>query len=627
MTGSALLTLIATILTAEAGVVEIDLGSKVGLKPGDRGVVFYEVELADQVQSVEIGPASVIETSSFTSKLSVADDLAVRPGFLVRFDLGEDPPDERSVSQLEAASIPETANRSVVLSEADRTDGASIAYVAGTGGACLKVRSLPTTASPDSGCLAEGTAVAVVGEVPEWSKALIDGGGKGWLASRFLSDRRPVSRVAAPPRTRAQEPAIVKDEAETPPATTPTVFDSAARPALERPAALVDSIDAEALLEELERAESLVRDQINELASSQDAVLEAHEARAELARRLLEATVEEYESELASREDRLRNAEQGQAELAAQYERLEADLATADTEFERLDAERKQLVAQLEETNSELAEIEAIATAAKEALRREIRATETALGALRSRLEQRESKLAETEARLTAVEAEREALLATAGERETAASDSRREVEELQGALAEARREKEDLEVWLEERGDELARAEARVAIMQSEIDRLEAMGPRNRQEIENTRAALADASRRAADLEILLTASNEQKRELEKKLAAVRGKAAPPPASASGKARKPLAETPAPPAPDFDSGLGAVVLGSAAPCLNFRAEPKVESQAFDCLPPGTRLSPLGHWRDWHYVELTDGRAGWVASRHLGPPGAGGSGP
>jgi SH3-like domain-containing protein len=474
----------------------------------------------------------------------------------------------------------------------------------------LKLRSLPTTASPESGCIEEGTAVALLQTVPDWSEALLDDGRRGWLASRFLSDAKPVAEALARDAFRG---------AYTPGATVSAAA-KAELPA-ENTAASLPSPGATQLLRELEQTEALVKNELDQLVASQEAVLAAHEARTELSRRLLEATVAEFESRLTASDEQLRLSEAERAALVAKTGDLEADLNAAKSEVLRAEAERASLVERLAATQSELVQIEAIANAAKDALRREITTTESTLAALRGRLERRESQLAEAESKLASVEAERRALVAAAQSDEHAGPEA--EIEDLRLALVEAEREKLGLEAGLEERRLELSQAEAKVAIMQSEIDRLESLAPGNRQEIEVTRGALGEASRRAAALEVRLEAADRENRALEAEIANLRRSS--PRAPKQPEPGKAPAERKT--AADDGLGAGVVVLESARPCLNFRAEPKLDSQAFDCLAPGTLLDSLGHWEGWRYVELTDGRVGWVSSRHLGPVGVGGTVP
>lgn len=586
MTGSAWLTFIATVLAVQPGTVEIDLGKSAGLLPGDEGVVFYEIVVDNEVRAIDIDSAQVIEVSPFTATLGITTDSAIQPGFLVRFNLPRARIDGSRSSDPAPPLAPESANQSVSLNVAPKPPIAQFSYIRGTRGRCLKLRSQPSEASQVHSCVPEGSAVGVLEAAANWTRARLEDGTEGWLASRYLAASPP----PPPPKTSAEPDA--------------------------------ETTDAQALLEELEQAEARVDVQLRRLEQSQAAFHEAHEAHNELSRRLLEATVASYESKLTATGSELEQTQRQREEFAERYQSLKKEFIAKDDALAKVESERRLLIQKLEATNSELVEIEKTATKAKQALELELSSSEAAAASLRSRLEQREAELAATRTKLEQAQVEN---LAIARELEAADSKSRSSLEtQLEAAnlaLAETQREKQALEAWLEERTRDVEKAEARVAIMQSEIDRLELITPRTRRDIENTRALLAAAERRARDLETQLAAREEESRAVESELEVLRRsvelREVQPDSSLS-------IESPSN-AP-VDGGANFVVLGSAKPCLNFRAEPKLDGPAFDCLEPGTRLGALGHWEGWHYVELVDGRSGWVSSRHLGRPGNGESG-
>lgn len=626
MTGSALLTLIATILTVQGGIVDIDLGRNGGLEAGDQGVIFYEIGVGDQVRTIEVGVGTVIEASSYTAKLQMTPEVKVRSGFLVRFEI----PRARLSGDSDAlATINTTAAIDAVVSNTDDS--------------CLNVRPLPEISSPALTCIPEGTPVSLIDSLSGWKKVRLTDGREGWVAARYLSG--PGARTsavaarptpAAPPRPEPTEPTT--DEAlgeidETPAPTRLAELD-----------------------EQLRTADTTVNELRLQLVENQTALSEAERTRSQITRRLLQTTVAELESELSMTKAELAQTEHLRASLSSQIEtlvddrrRLKEELTRAELDALESTEERDRIELELASVSSDLSQIQAVAEAAKEALRREIQHTETTLAGLRSELESTQQELAAKDARLEVLELEQSSLLDQLAELETSSkSELKREAKVARRALKKAEHEREELEELLERRNRQLAdtqeetrqleaeldqresadsASEARIAQLTSERDQLAGQLDEMREqlggdsdspslqavvedaefELNRLRAELDRVTLEAADNADALEAAQQELDSLRDQRSLATGG---PIEDLSDDMQQPSASL--------------VVLPTADPCLNFRSEPSLTSRRFECLDPGTSLGPLGHWEGWLYVKLDDGRAGWVSDQHVGPVGVGG---
>lgn len=61
------------------------------------------------------------------------------------------------------------------------------------------------------------------------------------------------------------------------------------------------------------------------------------------------------------------------------------------------------------------------------------------------------------------------------------------------------------------------------------------------------------------------------------------------------------------------------VIRESANPCLNVRPEPSTETEAIDCLVPGTKVKVLATVPFWREISYGDGKHGWVAKKFIEP--------
>lgn len=621
MTGSALLTVIATILTVESGMVEIDLGRNGGLQAGDEGMIFYEIGVGGEVRVVELGKGTVTEASSYTAKLQMRPGLEVRSGFLIRFDVPKSRLDGSGGSQGSSGSrdpASEPTERPQPL-----PDGGIEAFVAYTDGACLNLRPLPSLVMPSIDCLPEGTRLTLIDSVPDWKKARLTDGREGWLATQYLSAGEPARATVQ----QQQAVALVTEPA-------PWQAEPTRR--------------SQEVAYQLQEADSEVSDLLGQVSRSQDALSEAERKRAELSRRLLETTVSDLETQLdnarleleetrKARSDllariadidadrgrlagQLAAAEASQHEVAAERERLRVQLAETQSNYSRVSAEHDRVARELETSRSDLAQLEAIASAAKDALRSEVRHSETSVAELRGRLDSTQEQLALKNMRLETLEAEHQALAAQLVDVETGprwsfgrnARKTRKALRESERARVEAENslallqtqreagESEGLQARLTALTDERDRLVATVAGLERQLS---TSGDRARADIE---AELSDARYHIAELEIRL---------------AQKQRPAPPTATGKPMASAKIEDL----STEMEDTTGElVVLESAAPCLNFRAEPSLGGRVFDCLEPGTRVGPVGRWEGWRYVELADQRAGWVSGQHIGPLGLGG---
>ena len=96
MSVTALVLVVATVVSVQDGRAQLDKGRREGLEPGDRGQVHYELTVAGQPQRIEIGPAEIAAVETGTSSLAVPPSLTVRPDYRVEFQIPSDrlTPDE-----------------------------------------------------------------------------------------------------------------------------------------------------------------------------------------------------------------------------------------------------------------------------------------------------------------------------------------------------------------------------------------------------------------------------------------------------------------------------------------------------------------------------------------------------
>lgn len=85
-----LFTLVAAVLSIDGDTFRIDKGFTDGLRPGDRGEVFYELSVGDEIKRVGLGLAEVLSVELSTADAGLPEGKSVRPGFLVEFEIDKE---------------------------------------------------------------------------------------------------------------------------------------------------------------------------------------------------------------------------------------------------------------------------------------------------------------------------------------------------------------------------------------------------------------------------------------------------------------------------------------------------------------------------------------------------------
>jgi hypothetical protein len=83
----ALIVLVATILSVDGTTVMVDVGHEAGLRKGDWGTIFFEIEATDHTHTVEVGPATVASTTGKRATLHIPTGLSVKTSHRVRFEI------------------------------------------------------------------------------------------------------------------------------------------------------------------------------------------------------------------------------------------------------------------------------------------------------------------------------------------------------------------------------------------------------------------------------------------------------------------------------------------------------------------------------------------------------------
>ncbi len=81
-----LLILLRPIAFIEGELASLEQGLLDGLRPGDTGVVFYQLTVGGQKKNIDVGPATVIEASKLGATCQVPGG-STRPGYQIRFEL------------------------------------------------------------------------------------------------------------------------------------------------------------------------------------------------------------------------------------------------------------------------------------------------------------------------------------------------------------------------------------------------------------------------------------------------------------------------------------------------------------------------------------------------------------
>ncbi len=96
MNSSAVLLLVVGVLSNDAGTLQVDAGRLAGLRVGDRGAVFYELKVRDDVRRVDVAEAEVVAVADNSATLRAPAGEPIRSGFRVEFSLPLDRLDRRA---------------------------------------------------------------------------------------------------------------------------------------------------------------------------------------------------------------------------------------------------------------------------------------------------------------------------------------------------------------------------------------------------------------------------------------------------------------------------------------------------------------------------------------------------
>jgi formylglycine-generating enzyme required for sulfatase activity len=163
---TAILLLIAGVLSVEGEVARIDAGRAAGLRTGDRGVVFYQLKVRDESRRVEVGSAEVLSVADETASIELTAPDQVRSGYRVEFSIPADrlaqPPPTPTPRQ--ASPEEEDLRRRLRAAEGRAADLES------------EARSATERVAELEGSLArsEGQSRSATGRVAELERALAD---------------------------------------------------------------------------------------------------------------------------------------------------------------------------------------------------------------------------------------------------------------------------------------------------------------------------------------------------------------------------------------------------------------------------------------------------------------------
>ena len=87
MIAETILTLVVTILGVDQGVATLDRGRLAGLRAGDTGRIYYQLTVGATAKRIDVGEGTLVEVEDSRSRLRVEGDVAVRPSYLVEFQI------------------------------------------------------------------------------------------------------------------------------------------------------------------------------------------------------------------------------------------------------------------------------------------------------------------------------------------------------------------------------------------------------------------------------------------------------------------------------------------------------------------------------------------------------------
>uniref|UniRef100_A0A7M4ETC4 Myosin heavy chain 11 n=1 Tax=Crocodylus porosus TaxID=8502 RepID=A0A7M4ETC4_CROPO len=319
----------------------------------------------------------------------------------------------------------------------------------------------------------------------ELDDLIVDLDNQRQLVSNLEKKQKKFDQMLAEEKTISSKYADERDRAEAEAREKETKALSLAR-------ALEEALEAK---EELERANKLLKAEMEDLVSSKDDVGKSvHEL--EKSKRALEQQVEEMKTQLEELEDELQATEDAKLRLEVNMQALkgqfERDLQARDEQNEE---KKRQLLKQLHEYETELEDERkqrALATAAKKKLEIDIKDLEGQADSANKGREEAIKQLRKLQAQmkdfqreLDDARASREEIFATARENEKKAKSLEAEIIQLQEDLAAADRARKQAELEKEELAEELATAAAGRTSLQDDKRRLEARISQMEEELE----------------------------------------------------------------------------------------------------------------------------------------------
>lgn len=90
MTAGVLLALVATVVSADGRFIAIDKGLLDGLRPGDRGEVFYPLIVRGESKRIGLGPVEIVSVDASSASAELPEGMRVRPGFKVELQIDKE---------------------------------------------------------------------------------------------------------------------------------------------------------------------------------------------------------------------------------------------------------------------------------------------------------------------------------------------------------------------------------------------------------------------------------------------------------------------------------------------------------------------------------------------------------
>ncbi len=116
MTSPALLMIVASVVSVQGPMAQIDLGQSDGLIEGVGGQVYYELTVAGQPKRIDVGRATVTAVEEATATIRLAATRPLYPGQRVEFEIAQPQPSSADRYSIDRASM-DQSTAPVVLDE------------------------------------------------------------------------------------------------------------------------------------------------------------------------------------------------------------------------------------------------------------------------------------------------------------------------------------------------------------------------------------------------------------------------------------------------------------------------------------------------------------------------------